>query len=262
MKMSAVSIVIVCKDNEDIIRDCLESAKWADEIVVVDTFSKDNTCKITSGYTDKIIKSDPGLNSGKMWNLGIDAAKGEWIFLLESDKRILPDSQSELSTMLHGGKTGEIAGYLMKTKNYFLGYWLKTDSLYPDYKLYIFKKGSARFEERHRGSLIFNGKSERLNGTIEHYVFRSLEQCFTKVNNESDILAEEFFRKGAGFKKRYAVFKPVKVFKKQYFRHGGSGQGMHGLLFSFISAFEIFLLYAKQWERSLTLYKNRKPSNG
>ena len=259
MKMSMVSIVTVCKDNDDIIRNCLESARWVDEIVVVDAFSKDSTCEIASGYTDNIIKADPGLGSGKMWNQGIDAARGEWIFLLESDKIIPPDTRSELSGALTEDRTKEIDGYFIKTKNYFLGHWLKTGSLYPDYKLYIFKKGSARFEERHRGCLIFNGKSKNLNGFIEHYVYRSLEQCFSKVNRESGILADE---SRAGFKKRYTVLKPVKVFKKQYFRHGGSGQGMHGLLFSFISAFEIFLLYAKQWERSLTLYKNRKPSNG
>jgi len=259
MKMPVVSIVIVRKDNEDIIRDCLESAKWADEIVVVDAFSKDNTCETVSGYTDKIIKADPGLGSGKMWNLGIDTAKGEWIFLLESDKVIAPDLKSELSGVLRGDEAKEVDGYFIKTKNYFLGRWLKTGSLYPGYKLYIFKKGSARFEERHRGCLVFNGKSKKLDGFIEHYVYRSLEQCFSKVNHESDILADE---SGPGFKKRYEVFKPVKVFKKQYFRHGGSGQGMPELLFSFISAFESFLLYAKQWEKTLTLSKSGKSSNG
>ena len=101
--------------------------------------------------------------------------------------------------------------------------------------------------------ILFSGVS------LEHCAFRSLKQYFSKVNNESDILAGE---SGSGFKKRHMIFKPVKVFKKQYFRHGGSRQGMPGLLFSFISAFESFLLYAKQWERTLTLYKNRKPSNG
>lgn len=72
--MSSISIGIICQDNEDIIRDCLESAKWADEIVVVDTFSKDNTCEIASGYTDKIIKAEQSFGSSEMWNMGIDAA--------------------------------------------------------------------------------------------------------------------------------------------------------------------------------------------
>lgn len=260
--MPTISIVVVCQDNEDIIRNCLESAKWADEIVVADAFSKDRTCEIASGYTEKIIKVDPRLNSGERWNQGIDAAKGEWIFVLESDKRIPSDLRSELRGIFQRQKANETDGYLIKTRNYFLDHWLKTKNLYPDYKLYIFKKGCARFEKRHRGCLVFKGKSEKLKGFIGHYVFRSLEQCFTKVNNESDILAEEFFRKGAGFKKRYMILKPFKVFKKQYFKHDGSKEGMAGLLFSFVSAFESFLLCAKQWERALMRSRRGNPSNG
>ncbi|MCF7907847.1 MAG: glycosyltransferase family 2 protein [Candidatus Omnitrophica bacterium] len=245
--MSDISVVIVTENAQDTIKDCLDSASWADEIVVADAESSDQTIEIVTKYTDRIVKIDPQLNSGQRWNQAIAAASKNWIFLLESDKRIPLALRLELEKRVKENKLKDADGYLINTRNYFLNHWVKTAGFYPDRKLYIFRKGMAKFQERQRGCIVFEGKIDNLNGYIEHYVYRSLEQCFSKVNKESDNLAEEFFGQGLIFKKRFVITKPLRTFKKQYFRHRGSKQGMAGLLISLVAAFECFFVYIKVW---------------
>ncbi|MBU2044812.1 MAG: glycosyltransferase family 2 protein [Candidatus Omnitrophica bacterium] len=246
--MSNISVVVVTENAQDIIEDCLSSAKWAGEIVIVDVGSSDKTIEIASRYTDKIIKVDKCLNSGQIWNQGISAASKDWIFLLESDKRIPIVLKSELDKLIKQNKLDDVDGYFINTRNYFLDHWIKMASFYPDPKLYLFRKGTAEFEERHKGCVAFKGKAKNLEGFIEHYVYRSLGQCSSKINKESDKLAEGFFNKKIVFKKRFIITKPLRMFKKQYFRHRGSKEGLEGLLLSFFSAFESFFIYAKRWE--------------
>lgn len=256
--MYGISAVVVTENAQDVIRDCLESVRWAEEIVVVDAGSTDKTIEIVAEYTGRIITVDAHLNSGERWNRGIEAASKNWIFVLESDKRISPSLRSEIDEITKAYSPEEADGYTIKTRNYFLGHWVKMSSFYPDYKLYIFRKGLAKFEERNRGCIIFKGKSKNLSGYIEHHVFRSLEQMFSKANKQSDRLAEELFAKEAIFKKRYLVTKPLRLFKKQYFKHGGLKEGIVGLFLCLFSAFELFLVYAKRWEMEETATKERQ----
>jgi len=243
--MATISVVTVTNNAQDIISDCLESAKWADELIVLDLGSTDNSVELAKKYTDKVFSADAGQASGRLWNEAISKASSEWVFVLESDKRISDALRAEIQEAI--GKDGA-CGYGAATRNYFLGKWLNACGLYPDEKLYLFKRGMAKFQEREGGILGLKGETLRLKNDVDHYVFRTIEQSVEKIDHQSSLIADELKASGADFKTRFLITKPFRAFKKCYFKQGGRKEGIHGLLYCGLIALRSFLIYAKRWE--------------
>ena len=149
MGTSKLSVVIITKNEEEDIGPCLESVKWADEIIVVDSFSEDKTVEICRRYGSKVLeRKDEGYAKKK--NFGIDEAAGEWILSLDADERISPELAEEIKEVLRG--KGDDDGYLIPMKFYFFGHWMRHGGLYPKHHLRLFKRkkeiGRASCRER------------------------------------------------------------------------------------------------------------------
>jgi glycosyltransferase involved in cell wall biosynthesis len=241
-----LSVVVLTQDVEALIHDCLESVKWADEIVVVDGGSRDRTLSICREFTDRIIeRSWPGV-SNLQWIAGIEAARGPWVLLLSSDMRVQPEGQAELQTAM----TSEAHhGYSIPLKNHFLDRWIEHCGWWPDYQLLLFRKDRGSMEPREHGLVTVRGHVGTLRVPIVHYAHRRISDYVRKTNRYTDAEVRDWVMRPVAFRPRFLVTKMVKNFKKTYWKQQGYLDGMHGLVFCGLMAFYKFLLYAKYWER-------------
>ncbi len=143
--MQKISVAIITKDEEHNIRDCLESVRWADEVVVVDNGSTDDTLKICREYRAQVYEEEWKGYSGQK-NSAIGKARNEWVLSLDADERVTPDLCEEIAGALDGNPS--VDGYFIARKNFFLGRWIKHCGWYPDFNLRLFRKGRGRFAER------------------------------------------------------------------------------------------------------------------
>jgi len=244
-----LSVVIIAKNEEDKIRNCLESVKWADEIVVVDGFSTDSTVDICRKYGARVVQHRFEGDFGEERNIGIDNSFGDWILQLDADEVVTEDFKNKVMKILRG--EGEATAYKFLRKNFFLGRFMRHGGWYH-YSAHFFKKGFARYEGRVHHKLVADGEIAPLDAEIEHYPFDNIAQLITRQNRYTTIEAKELLElRGVIDEKeiRYNVkVKPVKLFWKFYIKKKGFKDGMHGFVFSVLFAWVHFLKWAKYWE--------------
>jgi glycosyltransferase involved in cell wall biosynthesis len=145
IKRKTLSVAIIAGNEEKKIGDCLESVKWADEIIVVDSGSTDRTVEIAKRYTDKVfIRKWEGYAPQKQF--AIDQATCDWILSLDADERVSPELKDEILKILESET--EFDGFYIPRRNFFLGKWIKSCGWYPNYQLRLFKKGKAKVTQR------------------------------------------------------------------------------------------------------------------
>ena len=245
--MATVSIGIICQDNEDIIRDCLESAKWADEIVIVDAFSKDRTVDIAKEYTNKIYQHKVERHLNEQWNRAIGYAGCDWFFHLSTDQRFTPQLADEIIRVIQ--KKDSYAAYYVPLENYFLGKWIQHCGWSPDYNIMLHKRDKGLCSDKEGGLLMVDGQIGYLENRLIHYSHTGISSTIRKENMLSTREAEYFLETKEPFRKRFILTKALRNFRKTYWKQKGYKDGMHGLAFCLIFSFNKFLIYAKYWER-------------
>lgn len=256
MERARLSVVILTKNAEDCVRACLESVKWADEIVIVDGYSTDSTTEICGEYTDRIIKSEfKGFAEER--NLGIDNSTGGWILQLDADEVVTPGLKEAICRIL--ASPGLYAGYKFRRKNYFLGHPMRYGGWYH-YSAHFFKKGFARYEGLVHERLKLDGRQGTIEAEVEHRPFKSMAQFISRQNRYTDYEARDIVTAKGVLDKRTVIgnlyFKPVKLFWKLYIKKQGFREGKYGLIFSIMYSFVHLLKWAKYWE--LTYGKKTK----
>ncbi len=246
MGTSRLSVVIITKNEEEDIGSCLESVKWADEIIVVDSSSDDGTVEICRRYGSKVFETKYE-GYAKKKNFAIEEATGEWVLSLDADERISPELAEEIKEVLRGN--GKDDGYLIPMKFYFFGHWMRYGGLYPKHHLRLFKKEKGRFEERavHEGVKV-KGRVGYLRNPMFHYSYKNLDDYLQKFDRYSTLDALD----KAG-KQRHGRWYPFLrlpgEFILTYFIRQGFRDGFPGLLYSVLNAFYVFVKYVKLWER-------------
>lgn len=246
-----LSVVIATKDEERNIKDCLESVKWADEIVVVDDESKDRTVEICREYTSNIIPNDSKGDFHVNKNLGIEKSSGDWILSIDADERITQELSREIKDAI--GKSDKL-GYYISRKNYFMGRWIRGGGWFPDYIIRLFRKGTACWpliaEDFHGTPHIKEkAKTGYLKNAMLHYTYFSFTQFLEKFNLYTSALAKQEYNRGK--KMNFLVcflLKPCFVFFRKYFFLRSYIDGFRGFFISVSSALTIFMTYAKLWE--------------
>ncbi len=251
--MVKLSVVIMTMNEEKVIARCLESVKWADEVILVDDASTDRTIEIARGYTQNILFADSHGAFENNRNLGIDKAQGEWILSVDADEVISPELREEIKQAIN--ESGKI-GFFMPRKNYFLSKWIRGCGWWPDYILRLFRKDSFRWpKELHQTPEIKDserGKIGYLKNPFIHYSYTSFRQYFEKFNRYTSELAFEDYQKGFRINRLNFVVcflvKPCYWFVRKYFFRGGICDGYYGFFVSISSALVIFVSHAKLWE--------------
>lgn len=244
--MSRLSVAIITYNEEEEIKDCLESVKWADEIVVVDSFSTDKTLDICRQYTNKVFQHEwSGYSNQK--NYAINVTTNPWILILDADERVSERLTKEIKEILD--KDLGVDGYYIPRKSYFLGRWIRYGGWYPDYSIRLFRKDKGRFEQREvHESVRINGKTAKLKNHLEHYTYRNLSEYIQRMDRYSTLAAMEMVGEGRRSGPRNILFRPILTFFRMYILKQGFREGIYGLLLAVLYSYYTFLKYVKLWE--------------
>ncbi|MEW6088055.1 MAG: glycosyltransferase family 2 protein [bacterium] len=248
--MEKITVTIICTNEEKKIQGALESAEWADEIIVVDGGSTDKTLEICRKYTGKIFSNPwPGWIEQK--NFAISKSKNKWILSLDSDERVSKELKEEINNELD---TGGYDGYYIPIKPVYLGKPVTRCGWYPGYKLRLFNKEKSRWggTEPHE-SLIISGKTKKLKADIIHDAYDSIEEHLIKINYYSKIGAELLIKKGEQVVLTDLFFRPLFTFFKQYILKLGFLDGWRGFLICAFSGYANLAKYSRAWERQKSM---------
>ncbi|MCZ7611468.1 MAG: glycosyltransferase family 2 protein [Ignavibacterium sp.] len=240
-----ISAVIITGNEEKNIKDCLQSVTWADEIIVVDSESIDNTVKIAKEFTDKVFVQK-WLGYAEQKSYALSLAKNEWVISLDADERVTEALKDEiLSLNLDNTK---YSAFKIKRENYFIGKKINGCGWGNDYQLRLFIKSRTRLDERlvHE-KFIVEGEVAELKNPILHYSYNDLKEGFDKINVYSSLEAEEKFSKKKVSTLRI-IFYPVFAFLHHYLIRKGIKDGKHGLMISLMHAVTKLQVQMKIWE--------------
>ena len=253
MNRQKLSVVIITKNAADKVRNCLESVKWADEVVIVDGGSTDGTIEIAREYTDKIVSSE-FQGFGEERNKGTKEAKGDWILQLDADEVVTDAFRSRLQRIIEGEDEGCVS-FKFRRKNIFMGKTMMRGGWYH-YSAHLFKKGLAHYEGDIHEKLIVNGRQGKMEEGVEHYPFFSVSEFIERQNRYTTLQANEMFKENKDIPIKEVMYnlrvKPRKLFWKMYVRKRGLMEGRHGLIFSILFAWVHFMKWAKYWELQKT----------
>lgn len=244
MAKQKLSVSIISLNEEKRIRDALESVVWADEIVIVDSYSSDRTLKICREYTEQIFQV-PWQGYVEQKNIANAKCSYNWILNLDADEVVSPELAAEIQALLADEPLH--TGYYMPRRTYYLGAWIRHCGWYPDEKLRLFDKRQGEWVGQALHEKIeLRGSTAKLQHDLYHYTYENIEDHLNTINNYSSIAAsqKQGTVNGLGILGHtlFAFFK--KFIVKQGFRDGS-----RGLIVSLLSAFTVAAKYAKLWER-------------
>ncbi|MBE2225913.1 MAG: glycosyltransferase family 2 protein [Ignavibacteria bacterium] len=237
-----ISAVVITKNEELNIRECLETLKWADEIVIIDSNSTDNTPIIASEFTDKIFSTDSDVFSEKR-AMSFEKCSNDWILFLDADERITPQLQEEILSL---SPAEGVYGYRLNRRNYYFGQWLKYSGVYPDKHIRLFNKRHASITPRiiHEGVEV-SGSVEELKNDFIHYSFRDMTHMMDKINLYSTLEAREKLINNKQISKAGVFTHALSAFLRVYISRKGYKDGTGGFFISFCYSIVSFLSHLK-----------------
>jgi glycosyltransferase involved in cell wall biosynthesis len=189
-----VSVLIPTKDEERNIAECIKSVSWADEIIVFDSFSSDETLRIAREMSAKIVQRRfDNFSAHKNWALDHIDFRHEWILIVDADERVTEALAAEISTLLQ--QPPELNGYYIARQNWFAGKWMRHGGWYPNWNLRLLRRGYGRYESRivHEHVLL-NGPAGFLKSPLINYDYKGIERYFDRQNAYSSMEAVEVYR--------------------------------------------------------------------
>lgn len=243
-----ISACIIAGNEEANIERCLRSVTWADEIVVVDSFSTDRTAEIARRYTDRVYQH-AWLGYIGQKKLISEMARGPWILFVDADEEISSALRDEIERLFARPLPADIHGFECPRMVRYLGRWIRHGDWYPDIKLRLFLKshGHCGGEEPH-DRVYVNGKVRRLKGKIYHYTYTGIDDQIATINRFSGISARTHHQAGRRVRLADLLFRPLNRFLRGYVFKLGFLDGVPGLIVAANVAFGTFAKYAKLWE--------------
>ena len=248
--MIPVSVIVITKNEEHNIDECLQSVSWAEEIVVVDTGSTDSTVERARNYTEKVFTHE-WRGYGEAKNFALQQCNNEWVFWLDADERVTAELQEEVRHAL--ASVGEtVVAFRMPRLANFLGRWIYHGGWYPGKVVRLFRKSFVTFSDArvHEQLVLSKGEIADIKAHLLHYTDPTLEHYLQKFNTYTTLAAEELRLRGKKFHLHTLLVNPIWVFLKMYIVKAGFRDGIQGFLLSVLSAHYVFVKYAKHWERT------------
>jgi glycosyltransferase involved in cell wall biosynthesis len=250
-----LSIAMIAMNEEANLPRTLESVRWADEIVVVDSGSKDRTLEIAQSFGAKTSFHVFG-GHGEQKNVALDLCTSDWILLLDADEVLTPGLQDEIRQLLacNNGVEPQYGAYWIPRLNLIFGRWMRHGGFYPDRKLRLFRRGSARLSEGvgPHSTPQFTGPRGKLKHDMLHYAYPSLNIYLEHMNRYSSEIAQLLHNKGRDSKSLpaflwNAVANPAATFVYNYFFRLGFLDGREGLLLHLNHSVYIHWKFIKAW---------------
>ncbi|MBN1594115.1 MAG: glycosyltransferase family 2 protein [Candidatus Coatesbacteria bacterium] len=247
MTKARLTAIIPTFNEEANIRDCLEQLRFADEILVVDSFSTDSTLDIAKEFNARIIQREYNCSASQK-NWAIPQAKHEWILLCDSDERVTAELRREIEEVLAGEQ--QHVGYSIPRANYFLGKRIRHCGWSPerDRNIRLFMRDKSRYEDKEvHADIICDGSVGKLHSPLMHHSFRTFEQYIAKMNRYTTWGAKDLINAGRKIGTFDLTFRPPMTFLKMYILQAGFLDGMRGFILCLASSFYTLSKYTKAW---------------
>jgi glycosyltransferase involved in cell wall biosynthesis len=241
-----VSVTIITLNEAEHIGAAVDSAAWADEIVVVDSGSTDDTVDVARAKGVTVLsRAWSGYVDQK--NFAAERASNDWIFSLDADERIPPSLAAEVRATVSSEPSRR--GYRMPRVSFHLGRWIRTTDFYPDFQTRLYDRRGARWQGKYvHESVSVDGPVGQLRSDLEHYSYRDLRDHLDRVNQYTSLAARQMQELGRRARPLDLLIQPPAAFLRNYVLRRGILDGTVGLTISLVNAYSVFLKFAKLWE--------------
>lgn len=239
-----LSVIIITKNEADNIHDCIKSVDFADEIIVLDSGSSDQTCAIATSLGAQVHVNEIWPGFGPQKNKALDLATGDWVLSIDADERVTPELKQQILQILSGP---DADAYKIARLSQFCGKWIYHSGWWPDHIIRLFKRDAGRFTDVPVHEQIkVNGSVKTIRqGNFLHYPYADLESLINKLNSYSTAAAQKAFERG----KRTSVLgifsHALWTFIRIYILRRGFLDGWQGLVLAGMAAAGSFFRYAK-----------------
>ncbi|HYM25971.1 MAG TPA: glycosyltransferase family 2 protein [Vicinamibacterales bacterium] len=239
----ALSVTVITKNEAADIGDALRSVSWADDIVVVDSESADDTVAIAKQYTDRVVvRPWPGYIDQK--NYAASIAKHDWVLSLDADERVTPALTDEIRALMAG--TPREVAFRIPRVTWHLGRWIRTTDWYPDYKTRLYDRRAARWTGRYvHETVTVDGAIGTLRGELQHYAYRDIAEHLETIDRYTTYAARQMHEDGRRAGVAQLLGHAPLAFLRNYVAHRGVLDGAPGLIISALNSYYVFLKFAK-----------------
>lgn len=242
-----ISVVVITKNEENNIEDCLGSVyKWADEIIVVDDLSSDNTVELAKKFTDKIFKRRMDVE-GIHRNWAYAQARNEWVLSLDADEMVTEELKHEISGVLE--TNNRYNAFSIPLRNFIGDYWVRHGGWYPAGKLRLFKKSKFKYEEVEVHPRVFlDGECGHLTKDIIHKGYPDFEHFLASLNRQTTLEAKKWINTNRKMSLGHAVWRTVDRFFRSLIGKKAYKDGFIGFMIACFASLYQIMSYAKYWE--------------
>ncbi len=243
MKLTAT---VITRNEAANIAAALESVAWADEIIVVDSHSADDTVAIAKRYASRVeVRDWAGYSAQK--NFAADLASHDWILSVDADERVTPALAREIQDLMQRG--ADARGYRISRVTWYLGRWLHSTDWYPDYQLRLYDRRCGRWNARRvHESFELQGRAGTLRHHLEHYAYRDVSDHVTSIDHYTTLAAEQWMEEGRRTSVLELTLHPPIAFLRNYVLRAGFRDGTAGFLVSALNSYYVFMKLVKLWE--------------
>jgi glycosyltransferase involved in cell wall biosynthesis len=242
--MNGLSVVIITRDEEEAIGAALDSVAFADEIVLVDSGSRDRTLEIARARGAKVIETTDWPGFGAQKNRALDHATRDWVFSLDADERVTPELRAEIEALVNGAATHD--AYEAARLSSYCGRYMRHGGWWPDHVTRLFRRGKARFsDDLVHERLVVDGSTGRLKGHLLHEAFEDFEEVLRKVDQYSSANARMMHARGKRGSLASAVLHGGWAFVRTYILRAGFLDGRHGFMLAVSNAEGTYYRYLK-----------------
>jgi len=264
MSMTQLAAIVLTKNEEQHIGDCLDSLAWADRRVVFDSFSTDRTCDIARAHGAEVMQH-PFSDYASQRNAALQAVEADWIFFVDADERVTPELAEEITDMLAQTRStlpreagaGEVSGWYVARRNYLFGRLTRGAGYWPDYQMRLLKRGSARYDRPASEIVELEGQAGYLQNALLHYNYETVAQFRQKQTFRIDFEATNLYRRGEKCRLYSPYYMTVRHFWWRYVTLKGYQDGLHGLRVCLLLAYYFGYRYYKRLGQ---LYRSGAPS--
>ena len=249
--MPTLSVYIICKNESLSIRECLESVTWADEIVVLDSGSTDDTLEIAKQFTDKVYVNEDWQGFGVQKQRAQSYTTGDWVLTIDADERVTPKLKEDIQNIINLNDQSKV--YAVPILPNVFGYFLRHGGWYPAHKIRLYPRKAGQYgNQKVHEKMEFTQPVETINlqNDLLHYTYRDLEHYLVKSANYASAWSEQRQLRGKKSSLLKGVFHGVGCFIKIYIIKAGFLDGKPGLLIALLSAHSTFVKYADLWIRT------------
>ncbi len=234
--MPQLAGIILTYNEEHHIEECVASLRWADEVVVFDSFSADRTVELAQRAGARVLQHRFE-NYGAQRNAALDAVAADWVFFVDADERVTPELAAEVRGKIDAA--GPERGWWVPRHNYIFGRLTRGAGWYPDYQLRVLYRTCARYtpDRPVHEEVILDGASGYLNSPLIHYNYQNVAQFIAKQERYTDFEAAIRLSRGLYPKPWTCLTGAVRQFWWRFVTLGGYTDGLHGLRLSLLMAY-------------------------